>query len=324
MSLTVSVIIVALAYPLAYFLAPVGTKRKYVLLLLLIAPFLTSYLLRVLAWKVILGSSGVFNSLLFWIGLARPTIRSRSSSTASSPSCSCSATSGCRSLHCRSSSRSRASTGACSKRRATSARAGCRRSSGSRSPLRPGRRRGLHVRLHPDTRRVHHPLARRRARRLHVREPDRRPLRHGLSRLATGSVLSLFLLGVVGRLTIVFSRFLQPRQVARTSDGRRDSRERRRGSCGCSSPSSSCSFTRRSCPPDLLVQRLRSARRSLSTASRSTGTTSSSRTPTCRGACGRARSSPPFESRSRHARRPRLARARRRRFRGMAAVSACS
>ena len=69
MSLTVSAITVALAYPLAYFLALAGTKRKYVLLLLLIAPFLTSYLLRVLAWKVILGGQGVVNSFFFWTGI---------------------------------------------------------------------------------------------------------------------------------------------------------------------------------------------------------------------------------------------------------------
>ncbi len=69
MSLIVSAIIVLLAYPLAYYLALSGTKRKYVLLLLLIAPFLTSYLLRVLAWKVILGNQGVINSFLVWTGL---------------------------------------------------------------------------------------------------------------------------------------------------------------------------------------------------------------------------------------------------------------
>src|SRR5919108_2566179 len=72
MSLTVSAIIVVLAYPLAYYLALSGTKRKYVLLLLLIAPFLTSYLLRVLAWKVILGNQGVLNTFLFWTGLRDP------------------------------------------------------------------------------------------------------------------------------------------------------------------------------------------------------------------------------------------------------------
>src|SRR5438094_1469833 len=72
MSLIVSAIIVVLAYPLAYYLALSGTKRKYVLLLLLIAPFLTSYLLRVLAWKVILGNERVLNTFLFWTGLRSP------------------------------------------------------------------------------------------------------------------------------------------------------------------------------------------------------------------------------------------------------------
>jgi spermidine/putrescine transport system permease protein len=69
MSLIVSAVVVVVAYPLAYFLALSGTKRKYILLLLLIAPFLTSYLLRVLAWKVILGSNGVINTFLFSTGL---------------------------------------------------------------------------------------------------------------------------------------------------------------------------------------------------------------------------------------------------------------
>jgi spermidine/putrescine transport system permease protein len=72
MSLVVSVSIVLLAYPLAYYLALSGTRRKYVLLLLLIAPFLTSYLLRVLAWKVILGDQGVINSFLVWVQLRSP------------------------------------------------------------------------------------------------------------------------------------------------------------------------------------------------------------------------------------------------------------
>ncbi len=72
LSLIVSAIIVAVAYPLAYYLALSRTKRKYILLLLLIAPFLTSYLLRVLAWKVILGDQGVLNTFLFWTGIRSP------------------------------------------------------------------------------------------------------------------------------------------------------------------------------------------------------------------------------------------------------------
>src|SRR6188508_761900 len=72
MSLIVSATIVVLAYPLAYYLALSGTRRKYVLLLLLIAPFLTSYLLRVLAWKVLLGDLGPINSLLSSAGVTSP------------------------------------------------------------------------------------------------------------------------------------------------------------------------------------------------------------------------------------------------------------
>jgi spermidine/putrescine transport system permease protein len=72
MSLIVSAIVVLLAYPLAYYLALSSTKRKYILLLVLIAPFLTSYLLRVLAWTVILGDQGVVNSFLVWTGIRSP------------------------------------------------------------------------------------------------------------------------------------------------------------------------------------------------------------------------------------------------------------
>jgi len=68
-SLTVSVAVVLLAYPVGYFLALCVRKRKYVLLLVIIAPFLTSYLLRVLAWKVMLGDQGVVNSFLVWVQL---------------------------------------------------------------------------------------------------------------------------------------------------------------------------------------------------------------------------------------------------------------
>ncbi|MGH2636054.1 MAG: ABC transporter permease [Actinomycetota bacterium] len=71
-SLTVSIAVVLLAYPVGYFLALCTKKRKYVLLLLIIAPFLTSYLLRVLAWKVILGDTGVINSFLSWAHVRSP------------------------------------------------------------------------------------------------------------------------------------------------------------------------------------------------------------------------------------------------------------
>jgi spermidine/putrescine transport system permease protein len=69
MSLIVSVASVVAAYPIAYLLALVASKRKYVLLLLILAPFLVSYFLRVLAWKVILGDQGVINTFFYWTGI---------------------------------------------------------------------------------------------------------------------------------------------------------------------------------------------------------------------------------------------------------------
>jgi spermidine/putrescine transport system permease protein len=69
MSLIISVVAVVAAYPIAYYIALIASKRKYVLLLLILAPFLVSYFLRLLAWKVILGDQGVINSFLVWTGI---------------------------------------------------------------------------------------------------------------------------------------------------------------------------------------------------------------------------------------------------------------
>jgi spermidine/putrescine transport system permease protein len=67
-ALTVSVLATVAAYPLAYFLSFVA-RRRYALLLLLLAPFFTSYLLRVIAWQIILNNTGVVNSLLWGLHL---------------------------------------------------------------------------------------------------------------------------------------------------------------------------------------------------------------------------------------------------------------
>ena len=64
MSLGVSITCVLLAYPVAYMLALVAGRRKYTLLLVIITPFLTSYLLRVLAWRVLLNPQGVIQAAL--------------------------------------------------------------------------------------------------------------------------------------------------------------------------------------------------------------------------------------------------------------------
>ncbi|WP_291729677.1 ABC transporter permease [Leisingera sp. F5] len=59
---------VALAYPIAYFIA-FRTRKKTLWLLLITIPFWSSYLLRVFSWKLILGFNGVMNSALLSIGL---------------------------------------------------------------------------------------------------------------------------------------------------------------------------------------------------------------------------------------------------------------
>src|SRR4026207_631933 len=69
MSLGVSITCVILAYPVAYMLALVAGRRKYTLLLVIITPFLTSYLLRVLAWRVLLNPQGVIQEVLRGLGV---------------------------------------------------------------------------------------------------------------------------------------------------------------------------------------------------------------------------------------------------------------
>jgi spermidine/putrescine transport system permease protein len=68
-TLGVSGVAVLGAYPLAYFLAFVARRHRYTILLIILAPFFTSYLLRVVAWEVILNNDGVINSLLWTLHL---------------------------------------------------------------------------------------------------------------------------------------------------------------------------------------------------------------------------------------------------------------
>ncbi|CAB1065382.1 Spermidine/putrescine import ABC transporter permease protein PotB (TC 3.A.1.11.1) [Olavius sp. associated proteobacterium Delta 1] len=65
-----------LAYPLAYFLVfKIKSDRvRLVLYMAVIVPLWVSYLLRSYTWKTILGSEGVLNSFLVWVGiLDKPT-----------------------------------------------------------------------------------------------------------------------------------------------------------------------------------------------------------------------------------------------------------
>ena len=68
-ALGVASLAVLLAYPVAYFLAFRAGRRAGLYLVLLLVPFWTSYLLRVMAWKLMLGGEGVINSVLMWAGV---------------------------------------------------------------------------------------------------------------------------------------------------------------------------------------------------------------------------------------------------------------
>jgi len=69
MAFLISTSAVILSYPIAYFLAFHGRQRVGFYLVLLLVPFWTSYLLRVMAWKIMLGTEGVINSFLIYVNL---------------------------------------------------------------------------------------------------------------------------------------------------------------------------------------------------------------------------------------------------------------
>ena len=59
----------AIGYPIAYWISRYGGRHKVLLLILVMLPFWTSYLIRTYAWMLILRDNGVVNSLLSAVGL---------------------------------------------------------------------------------------------------------------------------------------------------------------------------------------------------------------------------------------------------------------
>lgn len=59
----------ALGYPMAYAIARTRRPYRNILLLLVVLPFWTSFLLRVYAWMTMLGTYGIINNLLTGLGL---------------------------------------------------------------------------------------------------------------------------------------------------------------------------------------------------------------------------------------------------------------
>ena len=65
-----SVLCLIIAYPAAYFVARFGGRRKALFLVLLIAPFWISYMMRMLAWIDLLSTGGYVNKALGWVGIS--------------------------------------------------------------------------------------------------------------------------------------------------------------------------------------------------------------------------------------------------------------
>jgi putrescine transport system permease protein len=70
-----TVICLLLAYPFAYFLARSPADKRPALLMLVMLPFWTSFLLRVYAWKMLLADAGVFNNLAMAAGLIEEPVK---------------------------------------------------------------------------------------------------------------------------------------------------------------------------------------------------------------------------------------------------------
>jgi ABC-type spermidine/putrescine transport system permease subunit I len=65
-----SLLCLVIGYPAAYFVARFAGRRKGLFLILLIAPFWISYMMRMLAWVDLLQTDGYMNKALSWFGIA--------------------------------------------------------------------------------------------------------------------------------------------------------------------------------------------------------------------------------------------------------------
>ncbi|MCX6045151.1 MAG: ABC transporter permease [Chloroflexi bacterium] len=66
-----TILVILMAYPLAYFIARAPAKRRNTLLFLVLVPLWTNFVIRIYAWIMILRTQGVLNSVIGWlVGLA--------------------------------------------------------------------------------------------------------------------------------------------------------------------------------------------------------------------------------------------------------------
>ena len=72
-TLRISVIVmicsIIISFPIAYFINFKVKKNKQLFYMLAIIPMWVSYIMRAYSWRIILGTNGVLNSFLMWIGI---------------------------------------------------------------------------------------------------------------------------------------------------------------------------------------------------------------------------------------------------------------
>jgi spermidine/putrescine transport system permease protein len=68
-SFLTTVLSLVIGYPIAFWISRFGGRHKILLLILVMLPFWTSYLIRTYAWMIILRDNGVANSILQGLGL---------------------------------------------------------------------------------------------------------------------------------------------------------------------------------------------------------------------------------------------------------------
>ena len=69
-----TILCLAIGYPIAYWISRYGGRHKVLLLILVMLPFWTSYLIRTYSWMILLRDNGVVNTILQAIGLIQEPI----------------------------------------------------------------------------------------------------------------------------------------------------------------------------------------------------------------------------------------------------------
>jgi spermidine/putrescine transport system permease protein len=69
LALTVTFFTVLLSFPLAYYINFKVKRFKELIYMLVIIPLWVSYIVRAYSWKIVLGTNGILNSALIWLGI---------------------------------------------------------------------------------------------------------------------------------------------------------------------------------------------------------------------------------------------------------------